>query len=109
MIFCGVMQTESIHLHEEDNLDWVFAIDLTIAKHEPKFYVYTPEIDGWFWEFWYTSRTDYERVKMCIMDVAAECESAEETLDALSEVFLEYFESILVFEEDECQCNSKLN
>ena len=114
MIFCGVMQTESIHLHEKDDLDLTYMIDITMAKHEPKFYVYTPYDEEWFWEFRYTSKTDYERVKMCIMDVAAECDEFMEALDILSGVFLEYFEDMLTPEEHVCQCgngncNAKLN
>lgn len=114
MIFCGVMQIESIHLHEEHGLDQLYTIDLTMAKHEPKFYVSSTNDEEWFWEFRYTSKTDYERVKMCIMDVAADCNTFDETLDALSEVFFEYFDDMLTPDEHVCQCgngscNNKLN
>lgn len=106
MIFCGVMQTESMYLHEENDLDQVCVINLTMAKHEPKFYVHALDNDEWFWEFRYTSQTDYERVKMCIIDVAADCDGLIETLDALSEVFLEYFHDMLEPEEHVCQCGN---
>lgn len=106
MIFCGVMQTESIHLHEENDLDQTYTIDLIMAKHEPKFYVCSYYNEKWFWEFRYTSKTDYERVKMCILDVAANCDSFMETLDILSGVFLEYFDDMLTPEEHICQCGN---
>ena len=106
MIFCGIMQTESIHLHEENDLDQVYSIDLTMAKHEPIFYVYSPYSEEWIWEFRYTSKTDYERVKMCIMDIAAECNGFEETLNTLTETFLEYFDDMLRPEEHVCQCGN---
>lgn len=106
MIFCGIMQTESVHLHEENDLDVVYSIELTTAKHEPKFYVYSPDNEEWLWEFWYTSRTDYERVKMCIMDIAAECNDFMETLNTLNEVFVEYFNDMLEPKEHTCQCGN---
>ena len=106
MIFCGIMQTESVHLHEENNLDQTYMIDLTMAKHEPKFYVHSLNDEKWFWEFRYTSKTDYERVKMCIMDVADNCSTFAETLDMLSEVFMEYFDDMLRPEEHVCQCGN---
>ena len=69
--------------------------------------VYSSVSEEWFWEFWYTSKTDYERVKMCIMDIASECDSFAETLNTLNEVFLEYFDDMLIFEEEEkCQCEN---
>ena len=114
MIFCGISQTESICLHEKNNLDQTDIIDITTDTHEPKFYVYACSNEEYMWEFRYTSKTDYERIKMCIIDVASDCDSLTETLDALSGVFLEYFDDILWSEEHVYQCgnescNNKLN
>ena len=106
MIFSGVVQSESIHLYEENDADKICTIGLTMASHEPKFYVNSLEHKDWFWEFRYTGKTDYERVKMCIMEVAAECDSIMETLDALSDVFLEFFSDMLEPEEHVCHCGN---
>lgn len=106
MIFSGIMQTESVHLYEENDLDQAYVINLTMARYEPKFYVHALDNDDWFWEFDYTSKTDYERVKMSIIDVIADCDSFMEALDTLSEVFLEYFDDMLAPEEHVCQCGN---
>ena len=107
MILCGIMEMEQIDLHPEIDLDQLHSIALIKAKHEPKFYVYSDYDSTWFWRFWNTSKTDYERVKMCIMDVANECDDIEETLNTLSATFLEYFDDMLVLEEDcECACGN---
>ena len=108
MIFCGISQTETICLHEKNNLDQIYTIDIVLDLHEPKFYVYAYGNEEWMWEFKYTSKTDYERVKMCILDVAADCDDFTETLDALSGVFLEYFDDMFIEEEYEC-CGNCLN
>lgn len=114
MIFCGIVATEQIDLHPNDDLDKLYSIGITMDKHEPKFYIWCDYSKQWFWEFWYLSRTSYEKIKQCIIDVAFECSDIMETLDALTEVFLEYFDDILVVEEDIDQygngsCSNLLN
>lgn len=106
MVFCGIIATEQIDLHPNDNLDKLHSIGITMDKHEPKFYIWSSDDREWFWEFWYLSRTDYERVKQCIIDVAYECDNINETLNTLNEVFLEYFSDMLTTEEDVCQCEN---
>ena len=103
MIFCGIVEAEQIDLHPEDDLDQTYSIALVKAKHEPKFYVYSDYDPTWVWEFWNMSKTDYERVKMCILDIAAECDDIETTLHVLSEAFIGYFDDMLALEE-ECEC-----
>ena len=108
MVFCGIIATEQIDLHPEENLNKTFSIGLTMDKHEPKFYVWCDYDRDWFWEFWYLSRTGYEKVKQCILDVSYECEDIDETLEILSEVFFEGFGEMLVDDDEEeiCQCES---
>ena len=114
MIFCGIVETEQIDLHPDNDLDKLYSISLTMDKHEPKFYVWSDYNKQWFWEFWYLSKTNYEKIKYCIIDVASECNDIAETLNALTQVFFEYFDDVLVSEEDMCQyenenCSSLLN
>ena len=104
MKLCGIIETEQIDLHEEDDLDQTYSIALTKAKHEPMFCVFSNYDPTWIWEFWNMSTTDYERVKMCILDIASDCEDIEETLYVLSNVFVECFGDMLVEEECECTC-----
>ena len=103
MVFCGIVETEQIDLHPETDLDQLYSICLTKAKHEPKFYVYCDYDSEWVWEFWNTSKTDYERVKMCILDIAGECDDIDETLDVITEAFFRYFDDMLVVDK-ECEC-----
>lgn len=106
MVYCGSSYTENIIVHEE-NLqgiieDVAHCISLTTAAHEPKFCVTCCCNEEWMWEFYYTSKTDYERVKMCVMDMLYECNDMYQLMDLLDEVFLEVFEDMLVEEEIEC-------
>jgi hypothetical protein len=106
MVYCGSSYTENIIVHEE-NLQGVIedvahCISLTTAAHEPKFCVTCCCNEEWMWEFYYTSKTDYERVKMCVMDMLYECNDMYQLMDLLDEVFLEVFEDMLVEEEIEC-------
>ena len=101
MIYCGVVETHSIHLHHHDDLDTIYSIDLITSKHEPKFYVYG--FDGeeeWLWEFWYASVTSYDKVKWCIMDVAHEADNIKDLLYELNDIFCSVFEDLLVQDED---------
>lgn len=107
MVYCGSGYTENIIVHEEDARgvieNEVHSISLTTAVHEPKFYVTCCCSEEWVWEFYYTSKTDYERVKMCIIDMLYECNNMYELMSLLDEVFLEVFEDMLV-EDEEVEC-----
>ena len=106
MVYCGESLTESIIMHKEE-LGKVIeneshCINITTSIHEPKFYVTCCCNEEWVWEFYYTSKTDYARVKMCIIDMMYECNNMYQLMDLLDEVFLEVFEDMLV--EEDCEC-----
>lgn len=101
MIFCGVYESEILDFHPEDNLNELWSIELTTDKHEPIFYVIGHDGENeWIWEFWYASRTAYEKVKWCIIDVAYEIENISDLMHVLDEIFLEHFRELLVEEND---------
>ena len=108
MLFCGISKSERIDLHPEENSNELWYIELTIDKHEPVFYVHAfddNEVE-WLWEFWYLSNTVYEKVKMCIIDIACEVKDMNMLLYTLNDVFHEYFEDLFV---EEVECDSLLN
>lgn len=108
MYLCGVYDTERIVVHPEDAPHTSHYIDITKDKNDPAFYVTQCCDEEWVWKFWY-SKTNYEVVKFLIMDCIAECETMEEFIDALDEVFEEDCADIVYEEaelqEDEFECD----
>lgn len=102
MIYYGSNRTENIVMCES-NGDDLHYVSLTMNLYEPKFCVTCCCNEEWIWEFYYTSMSDYEKVKICIIDALYECDSMYELMDLLDEAFLEIFKDILVIEE-ECEC-----
>lgn len=111
MVFCSTMNEETILMHPEDDLNETHYINLIMSNHEPKFFVTCCCDEDWIWELYYTSKTDYDRVKWCIMDLLSECENMYQLMDLLDEVFVEVFADMIVEEEYECcgECRSILN
>lgn len=108
MIFDGIIETEQFDLRSETDPDQIYSIVLIKAKYEPKFYVCSDYDPTWMWKFWNMSTTDYERVKMCILDIASECDDFDSMLFTLNAIFVEYFDDMLVQEEEhECKCGSE--
>lgn len=102
MIYYGNNCTENIIMCNNDEDD-MHCISLTMGVDEPAFCVTCCCNPEWIWKFYYTSRSDYEKVKLCIIDALYECNSMYELMDLLDEVFLEIFDDMLVIEE-ECEC-----
>ena len=101
MIFCGSYEQERIIVHPMDALNESHYLTITKGKDTPTFSVTCCCDDEWFWEFWYT-KSDYERIKFVIMKTIFECETMDELMDELDEVFWDGFEDILVEYEYEC-------
>lgn len=109
MVFCGIAKTEQIYLREPNNSEEVYFIELLRSSSEPKFTVWSEYDGSWDWEFWYTSETDYERVKWAIMDIAGDdiYNNIDETLGALEYAFHEYFSDMLVNNDTTHECCGK--
>ena len=106
MIFCGITKAEQIYLQADDDLDKIYVIELLRDGYEPKFTAWSDYDKDWTWDFWYTSETDYERVKWAILDMIDEYNSIPAVLIALNDAFLEYFVDMLVDNKKECECYS---
>lgn len=101
MEISGISETQMIHLCSETDRDKLYTVNITIAPDEPVFFVSTSVAPEWIWEFWYTSKTDYERVKQCIMDVVCTYDDILTILNVLSDNFTEYFTDMLKLEDDD--------
>lgn len=97
MVFCGSTNVERIIVHPMDNLNESHYIDIVTDKDDPVFYVTCCCDEDWGYEFPY-NKSDYERIKFNIMEAIFECDTMDELLDVLSEIFEDGFETI----EDEC-------
>lgn len=105
MTLCGIYNTETIVVHPDDAPHTSHYIEMEMDKDDPIFYVSCCCDEDWIWAFWY-SKSDYEKIKHAILDIVFECESMDEVMDALDEVFVECFDDILVDdEEDEFECD----
>lgn len=60
----------------------------------------------WDYVFHMDSQSDYERVKYNIMEQIFECESIEELLDNLDEIFNDGFADILIEDEYDGNCEN---
>lgn len=97
MVYCGTGNVERIFVHPMNNLNESHYIDIVTNKDDPTFFVTCCCDEDWVYEFEY-NKSDYERVKFNIMEMIFECDTMDELLDALSEVFEDGFEII----DDEC-------
>lgn len=110
MILCGVYETEKFVVHPNDAPHTSHYIEITEDKDQPLFYVTNCCDDEWSWTFWY-SKTNYEIVKYLIMDCITMCDTMDELIDALDEVFEEecvemlFNEAELQEEEVEWECD----
>ena len=108
MIFCSNEQIEVLYVHENDNTDETHWIDITTSDDGMVFTVECCCDDEWSWDFVY-NRTNYELIKYLIMDCIAECNTMQELILALNEVFETSCEDMVVHEtelkEDEFECD----
>jgi hypothetical protein len=108
MVFCGNGSLERLFVHEIDDLESRHYIDIAMSKDDAIFSVTCCCDEEWMWEFWY-SKTNYEVVKYLIMDSIAVCETMEELIGTLDELFEEDCADIVCYEaelqEDVFECD----
>lgn len=105
MIYHGTYTVECIAVYTMDNMRVAQFIELKTYADQPTFSVECSYDEDWYYEFYIESVSDYERVKFNIMKAISECETMEELLDMLSEIFEDGFEDILIEDaliEEEC-------
>lgn len=94
MVFQSSVNVERFYFHpagEENNVYW---IELITSADDSTFVVSCCCADDWSYEFTYT-KSDYNRVMYNIMETAFRCDTMEEVLDKLSELFEDGFKDIL--------------
>ena len=100
MRYCQTYYTESIAVHPLDDIDNTQYVELVKYGDIPMFSVWTDDgEDEWFWEFEMFNPSDYERVKMNILDAIFECDTMLELAEALDAIFRNGFRDILVVGE----------
>ena len=104
MVYYGTETTERILLHSDCNTEDVHYISMTKLADVPTFVVNCCCDYEWEYEFYMDNNSDYERVKMMIMDVASEVDDIAELMDVLGGVFEDGFEDILVKHECNGDC-----
>ena len=103
MVYYGTYTSEKIVANYAAQHDEMHFIELTKMAERPTFIVTCCCDEDWFYEFHLGSNAEYEMVKFCIMENMFECETMEELLSQLSEIFENEFEDMLI--EDEFCCN----
>lgn len=99
MIFCGNVSSERLVVHPNDDPHSSHYIDITMEKNLPVFNVTCCCDEDWEWRFWY-DKTSYDIVKHLIMDCIIECDTMEDLIDALDEVFETECADILFWEDE---------
>lgn len=116
MIYHGTSTHEIIQFHTIGDCDMLHFIELSKSATKPTFYVTCCCDEDFIYEFYMENNSDYERVKMAILDSIFNCENVAELLEELSEIFEDGFEDILVedcdgcdFDCDNCECCKYVN
>lgn len=111
MVYHGTYSKEIIAVRPMDWLNETHFIELVRSADEPTFWVTCCCDEDWFYEFYLESNSDYERVKFNIMEQIFKCDTMDELLGTLSEIFEDGFESILVEHECDatCDCENSCN
>ena len=102
MIYCCSGNCERLFMHEKDELDKTHWIDISVGTDAPVFEVTCCCNDDWVWAFAY-DKTTYDLVKYAIMDCIMACDTVEELIEALDDVFETEFSEVVV-DIDECDC-----
>ena len=109
MVYHGTSVHEMIQFHAISDNDLHF-IEMIKAADEPTFAVLCCCDPDWYYEFYIDNNSDYERVKMAIMEAIVDCDSVYDLMDELSDIFEDGFEDILVDDDcAHCECNKYLN
>lgn len=101
MIYHGTYASETIEFYTVSRPDIAHWIEMTKSADDPTFFVTCCCDPDWHYEFYMENNSDYERVKMTIMDAIFNCENPDALIDELSEIFEDGFMDILV-ENDGC-------
>ena len=108
MVYHGTDLVEVIKVNPIDKLSETHYISLIKSADKPMFHVTCCCDEDWGYEFYMLNNSDYERIKFSIMEEVFECDTMDELMENLSEIFEDGFEDIIVNEEccccGECEC-----
>lgn len=104
MVYYGTNISEKIMIHPAGEQDNIHFIKMTKYADAPMFSVTYCCDEAWNYTFWMENNSDYERVKMVIMDCIFECEDMDALIRILGEALEDGFEDILVTNECNGDC-----
>ena len=112
MIYCSTGNLERVFFYPNDDSTETHWIDMEMSSCGSTFKVTYCCDEEWVWKFFY-DKTNYEIVKYLIMDCIAVCDTMEELIDALDEIFEEDCADFVCYEaelqedeiEFECGCD----
>lgn len=102
MIYHGTYAKETIVVHpNNDERNYQF-IDIIKDANMPIFFVQI-EDDGdlWTWNFQMINNSDYERVKLNIMETIFKINNMKQLIEILDNIFTDGFADILINDTDE--------
>ena len=103
MVYYGTDVVEYIVFHTAGNSEDKHLIGMAKSADSQTFTVDCCCDSEWRYSFRMENNSDYERIKFNIMQTVFECETMEELLSKLSELFKDGFEELLI--KDECDGN----
>ena len=108
MIYCRTINVERIAVHPMDDMENTQFVELTKYGDEPIFSVWVDDgKEEWYWEFDMSYPSDYETVKLNILEAVFECDTMFELVEMLDAIFNDGFETILI--KDGCEGCSGCN
>lgn len=108
MVYFSNYATEGLVFHNQEDVDDMYIIALTKDLDGETFRVEVDFDDDWYWVF-KMHPANYEMVRHMIVDVAFDCDNEDELLMELDAMFEDMFSEIVVWDEDECDCEAGCN
>ena len=109
MVFNGILKSEALFFHLEDDEDEVHFIEMERDSDTDLFSVRVCCNNAWEWKFFDVS-CNYELVKHAVFDIAFDSHNMNELIEGLDEVFEDMFNEIVAWEcEATCDCNNSCN
>ena len=106
MLYCCSGNLERLFVHPDNNLEESHWIDIAMGTDTPTFAVTCCCNDDWVWTFAY-DKTTYDLVKYAIMDCIMACETMDELIAALDDVFETEFSYIIIDTDELCCCGGE--
>lgn len=103
MVYYSNYATEGMVFYAKEDVDDFYIITLTKNLDGETFRVEVDFDNDWYWELEMIPGA-YEMVRHMIMDVAFKCDNEDELLMELDTMFEDCFSEIVVWDNEECDC-----